>query len=341
MMPEALGEGSFSLFEGQLRPALVISAHIAPDGTLGEGYFKTASIILKKNLCYTDCEAALDGADNPAAAFVEQLRLAVAMSTQRLAFRVAQGAVIIERPDLEFVLEGEGADTVVHIKNTVPAPKAQLLVAELMIVANAVLADWAVKKHVPLLFRTQDVALPKEYAGVWTSAPDIARVVRSMVAASLDVVPRPHAGMGLTAYSPVTSPLRRYTDLVNEAQLLHMLEQDTPRWSQEELASMLTPLGLRLDAAGQVQRFRPRYWKYLYIQQQIRFHGDTCWWKAEVAEENDLWVSVNLPDVQIGLRGKRTMFGEKVFPGQELQVRLGKINPLRSEAVILAVREYS
>lgn len=103
---------------------------------------------------------------------------------------------------------------------------------------------------------------------------------------------------------------------------------------------MLSALSLRLEAAGQVQRFRPRYWKYLYIQQQSRIHGEQCCWLAEVAEENDMWVSVNLPEVQLGLRGKRALFGEKVFPGQKLRVRLGKVNPLRNEAVILDVREY-
>ena len=200
--------------------------------------------------------------------------------------------------------------------------------------------EWAVKNDVPLLFRTQDVAVPREYAGVWKSAPDIARVVRILVAASLDVSPRPHAGMGLSAYSPVTSPLRRFTDLVNEAQLLSVVTRGEARWSREELSDMLMHLSIRLEAAGQVQRFRPRYWKYLYIQQQARLHGDECCWKAEVAEENDMWVSVSLPEIQLGLRGKRSLFGEKVFPGQQLHVRLGKVNPLRNEAVILDVREY-
>ena len=340
MMPEALGEGAFSLFEGEARPALIIGAHVAPDGTLGEGTFRVATIRIARNLNYPDCEAALDGADNPAAPFVDMLRLAADMSVRRLDWRVEHGAVIIERPEIDFELEGEGADVTVKLKNVPAAPRAQLLVAELMVVANAVLAEWAVKNDVPLLFRTQDVAVPKEYAGVWRSAPDIARVVRILVAASLDVVPRPHAGMGLAAYSPVTSPLRRFTDLVNEAQLLHMLAEGTPRWSREALSDMLMRLSIRLEAAGQVQRFRPRYWKYLYIQQQARVHGDECCWRAEVAEENDMWVSVSLPDIQLGLRGKRTLFGEKVFPGQELHVRLGKINPLRSEAVILDVREF-
>ena len=339
MMPESLGEGAFSLFEGQARPALVVGAHVAPDGTLGEGSFRFATIKVAKNLNYPDCEAALDGEENAASPFVESLRLAAAMSDRRLASRVEHGAVIIERPEIDFELEGEGADITVKLRPYPAAPRAQLLVAELMVVANAVLAEWAVKNDVPLLFRTQDVAVPREYAGVWKSAPDIARVVRILVAASLDVVPRPHAGMGLSAYSPVTSPLRRFTDLVNEAQLLSVLTRGSVRWSREELSDMLMHLSIRLEAAGQVQRFRPRYWKYLYIQQQARAHGDECCWKAEVAEENDMWVSVSLPEVQLGLRGKRSLFGEKVFPGQELHVRLGKVNPLRNEAVILDVRE--
>ncbi|MBQ8744370.1 MAG: ribonuclease II, partial [Mailhella sp.] len=108
----------------------------------------------------------------------------------------------------------------------------------------------------------------------------------------------------------------------------------------EQLSSLLLSLGMRLEAAGQIQRFRPRYWKYLYIQQMAAQHPNECFWRAEVAEENDMWVNVNLPDVQLALRAKRSLFGEKVFPGQEFMVRLGKINPLRAEAVILDVQEY-
>lgn len=340
MMPEALGEGAFSLFAGERRPALIVSVHVAPDGALSGQGFRVASVALARNLSYPDCDAVLDaGSDNPAAPYAEQLRLGWEMGQRRLDYRISQGAVIIERPELDFVLQGEGADVTVDIREHEAAPKSQLLVAELMILANAALAAWAVERQVPLLFRTQDVAVPREYAGVWRSAPDIARVVRSLAGASLDVRPRPHAGMGLAAYSAVTSPLRRFPDLVNEAQLLSVLANGRPRWNEAQLSALLLSLNVRLELVGQVQKLRPRYWKYLYIQQQARRHGEECRWKAEVAEENDMWVNVSLPEVQINLRGKRSLFGEKVFPGQELMVRLGKISPLRAEAVILAVRE--
>lgn len=340
MMPVALSEGAFSLFAGERRPALLAGVHVAPDGTLGAPNFRVAAVSLAQNLTYPDCDAVLEsGAENAAAPYARELRLAWEMARSRLDYRISQGSVIIERPELDIALEGEGENVKVSIREHEAAPKSQLLVAELMILANAALAAWAVERGVPLLFRTQDVTVPKEYAGVWRSAPDIARVARSLVAASLDVRPRPHAGMGLAAYSPVTSPLRRFSDLVNEAQLLSVLASGKPRWNEAQLSELLLALSARLELVGQVQKLRPRYWKYVYLQQQAKLHGEECCWKAEVAEENDMWVNVSLPEVQLTFRGKRSLFGEKIFPGQELRVRLGKVNPLRAEAVILAVRE--
>ncbi len=354
MLPEALGVGAFSLFAGMARPALVVGLHVAPDGTPGEGNFAFATVRLAANLVYGDCEAVLEASEsgaglpagNPASLYAEQLCLARDLGRVRLDWRIARGAVIIERPELDIHIEGRdgescgsGGQLLVSVREAPSAPGVQLAVAELMILANAALASWAVERDVPLLFRTQDVAVPVEHAGIWRRASDIARVVRSLVGASVEVRPRPHAGMGLAAYSPVTSPLRRIADLMNEAQLMHVLQHGCPHWDGKTLAEILPRLHMRLDAAAQVQKTRPRYWKYLYIRQQSHLHGEACLWKAEVVEENDQWVSISLPEVQIVLRGKRSLFGEKVFPGQEVRVRLGRIDPLRGEASVLEVQE--
>ncbi len=340
MMPESLGTGLYSLHAGKARPALLLRCEVDADGVVTSGEPDVAWITLAANLTYVGCEAALNGQGDAAAdPYADMLRQAHALAEARLRRRVEQGAVIIERPDADCYLVGEGADTKVFLKEQTPAPRAQLLVSELMILANAVLASWAVDKGVPLLFRVQDVAVPREFAGVWSSAPDIARVVKAMAPASLETSPRPHAGMGLPMYCSVTSPLRRYADLINESQTLHMLLNGAPRLSKQALDALLPELDMRLDAAGQVQRFRPRYWKYLYIQQQAKAQGDAFCWEAVVSEENDAWVTISLAREQLILRGKRALFGEKVFPGQALRVRLGKVNPLRGEASILGARE--
>ena len=129
----------------------------------------------------------------------------------------------------------------------------------------------------------------------------------------------------------MTSPLRRYPDLVNEAQLTHMLQTGQPRWTAEDLKMLLSALSPVLEVVGQVQRFRPRYWKLLFFRQQ----GDKVWWRGVITEENETFVSVSLPEQGIFVRGRRRMFDERAYPGMAVLVRIGKVQPLYNEISIL------
>lgn len=337
MMPEELGTDFFSLAAGMPRPSMVLDVQLDAEGTpLG----CTPEIVwasLAANLTYVDCEAVINGAGNetPAAAHREQILLATELADLLIAARVQRGAVIIDRDDPKVTLEGEGADTRVQIAASDAVPRSMLLVSEMMILANSAVSLWAREHDVTLLHRTQDVAVPKEYAGIWSEPHDIARVVKSLSSALLEPTPKPHRGIGVDGYSPITSPLRRYPDLVNVAQVLHYLQDGAPRWTRDELVAMLPILSARLDAVGQIQRFRPRYWKLLYFRQQ----GDKVWWDAVVTEDNDMFVTVSLPEQQIFVRGRRKSFGDKVYPGQRLSVRIGKVHPLENEIQIMDVME--
>ncbi|MFQ9867373.1 MAG: RNB domain-containing ribonuclease [Bilophila wadsworthia] len=231
-------------------------------------------------------------------------------------------------------LEGAGENITVSLDEDPLAPKAHLLVSELMVLTNAALAAWAKEHGVTLLHRTQDVAIPKEFSGIWQTPLEIARVVKALAPAVLETNPRPHAGLGEAMYAPSTSPLRRYPDMINETQIISLLRDGKPRWSKEELDTLLPLLNAHLDAAGQVQRFRPRYWKLLYFKQQ----GDR-WWPAVITDENDAFVTVNMPKEQMIVRARRQFFGERTHPGQELEIRLGKVHPLQNDFQLLETRE--
>lgn len=339
MLPEELGTGFFSLLAGQDRPALVLALEVAPDGELQSCVPGSAWVRLDANLTYEACEAGLDAAsplpDNAAAPHARKLAVADRLARALQACRIGRGAVVIERDDPKVTLSGEGPDTIVDIDGQPATPRSQSIVAEMMILANAGIARWAEENRVALLHRTQDVGIPREYAGVWRAPHEVARVVKALASSLLETAPRPHAGIGMPAYSPVTSPLRRYPDLINETQVLHALATGQGRWTREELDAMLPLLNARLDAAGQVQRFRPRYWKLLHFRQK----GDKAWWHAVVTEENDAFVTVSLPHEQLLLRGRRAIFGDKVNPGQKFRVRVGKIHPLNNEIQILDAEE--
>ena len=62
---------------------------------------------LAANLCYEDCETALDGGESPASPYLEQLRQALELARAHQERRIEKGAVIIERPDITIgILKG-------------------------------------------------------------------------------------------------------------------------------------------------------------------------------------------------------------------------------------------
>lgn len=337
MLPEFLGTGALSLFAGEERPALIFRQDIAPDGTPCEQCtFALRRVRLAANLRYRQCQAVLDGEageDNPALAWADMLRLAAEFCERRSAWRISRGAVMLGRREPDIVLSGEGDDIQVELVPGHAQTMAQNMVAEMMILASASAADWAVTRRVPVIYRTQSTELPPECAGMWTDPVRIAEIMHHMVPSVLETQPRSHAALGLSCYAPVTSPLRRYADLVNEAQILAVLATDKPRFTQKELDDLLLIMHIALDDAAQIQRSRPRYWKLLFFMQQ----GEDRWWHGIVTEENETQFTVSLPDYDIFLRGRKKLFDEKTVPGCRVVLRTGRINPLYNEMQILEV----
>ncbi len=337
----------FSLLQGELRPTLLLDISLSPDGTVANLTPRTAWVRLAANLTVDACEALLGGDDaesglavSPEEAAAAAPHAAMLRDTFDLAVllqqrRINAGAVITEKPDALIFLREEAGRTLVTLKNAPLCVAAHLLVGELMILANTVLAAWATREDAALLYRTQDVALPKEFAGVWTNPEDIARIVRHLPPAVVETSPRPHAGLGVSCYAPLTSPIRRYTDLVNEGQIVTRLLSGNARYSRRDLDATLPLLSSAMEQTGQIQRFRPRYWKLLFYKQA----GDKAWHDAVVTEENDMFVFLSLPLGQITVRARRRMMGEKIYAGQRLKVRIGKVNPLLNEITVLEVME--
>ena len=345
MLPARIGRALFSLDAGKPRPALVLTMRLSVVGDLLEAEPLLCSVNISSNLDLESSEATLlageaEGAAGPqiptkARQHAAMLQTSLSLARLLQAARIANGAVITERPDPEVQVEGHGPETRVRIENGAEAALSHLMVGELMVLCNSALASWGRDRNIPLLFRSQDVALPREFAGVWTEPHDISRVVRALPPASLELQPKRHAGLGLSAYATFSSSIRRYTDLLNQGQFASYLLTGSPRFSVEELAALLPLLSARSDAVTQVQRLRPRYWKLLFFRQQ----GDKKWWDAVVADENEAFATISLPWAQLMVRGRRRQFDEKLFPGMHIQVRLGKVNPLLGEIQVLEAKE--
>lgn len=329
MLPETLGKDFFSLCAGQDRPALLISFDLAPDGTLRSFAPRIAWVRIKANLTYTGVETEI------ASGRPGMLRHARDLAALLRQARIREHAVIMDQPDPRMVLGGDPAHPDVTVVQTESTPEAQMIVSEFMILANKAMGSWALETGTALLFRTQNITLPAESAGVWSDPVDIYRIINNMGPSILECEPRRHATIGARAYAPVTSPLRRYSDFINMAQILARLSGQGRLLDQTELESLLPHLSSRAELVGQVQRMRPRYWKYEYFRQNHK----KMRWSGVIVDPGSHLVTIALPDLQLFLKAPRKIFGDKIRLGQVFSIRIGKVDPLNNEIKIVEAWE--
>lgn len=152
--------------------------------------------------------------------------------------------------------EGRGtrADYSFHVENDrvriVPRRRGSPLdkiVSELMIFVNAQWARELVNAAIPALYRVQTNG----------------KVRFSTVAA-------PHQGLGVEQYIWGSSPIRRYTDLVNQRQLMALVQGLPPPYASgdERLLVILRDFESAYEAYSEFQRRMERYWCLRWLLQE-------------------------------------------------------------------------
>lgn len=235
-------------------------------------------------------------------------RLARQLKAQR---EVARGKPEnFNRPDYNFRLEGDGGEPVgdepVSITTRQRGAPLDLIVAEAMILANSSWGAWLGELGVPGLYRSQASLAPGIKVRMGT---------RSL----------PHAGLGVKSYAWSTSPLRRYTDLVNQWQIIAATRHGRTaalaapfKPKDADLFSILSGFDAAYATYNAYQGGMERFWTLKYLQQQ----GIT---------ELDVSVIKDLPNGAL-VRAETLPL---VFPvagqqprGARLRVKLGEIDEI-------------
>ena len=209
--------------------------------------------------------AALQAPEREAAETLRRLAAIVPLLEQQ---RVAAGAVVIRAAEVSVRVAPDGR---IEIHRTEDRGLSRRLVAEAMILANAQAASFLVARGIPAIFRRQarpldDPALPSAPRAAGPAEPGgydpvaVRALRRRMRRGESGLTPGPHSGLGLAAYTQVTSPIRRYQDLVMHRQIRAALSGAPPPYDAEALARIAATTEEAEKGARDAERGTTEYW---------------------------------------------------------------------------------
>ena len=187
------------------------------------------------------------------------------IATHFRAQRIETGAVQINVPEVSAAINGSGEIAVYRLNRESPA---RLIVSELMILANglmaAILSEWGL----PAVFRGQPAPRQRLYRGEEGTLFQHHMQRKLLSRLVLDRQPQPHVGLGLAAYVTATSPIRKYFDLVTQRQLRAGLGLEAP-YPPEAVDRILQDLEQPLGQVAAIQRNRQRYWLLKHLEGRV------------------------------------------------------------------------
>ncbi|MDR0313997.1 MAG: RNB domain-containing ribonuclease [Treponema sp.] len=251
----------FALGVQETSPALSFKMILNPDLSIAETQVIPSRIRVTR-LTYEEADTLATEAKTEAGKILSRLLVLAEKNIER---RLDTGAVMIELPDAHISVQLKGHDNKVSIE-PVPLSRSTDLVRECMLLAGEGAARWAVRNKLPFPFISQEAGeLPK------TRLPGLAgafQLRKSMRPRTLSVKPGVHWGLGLDMYTQVTSPLRRYTDLLAHQQIRSFLKGN-PVLSEEEITLRMAKSEAGTAMTVKAERASKLHWTAVYLADRV------------------------------------------------------------------------
>jgi exoribonuclease II len=327
MFPPELATGPMSLIQGQKCCALSFGVILDATGAVEEYAITPSTIEPTYRLTYEDVEEMLQ-LGIPGEREIDSLAKASKLRNQ---WRQSQGSININMPESTVKVYGDNVSI-----DLIEDNRARKLVAEMMILAGEVAAKYGQDHGIPLPYRGQpqpELPPEEELILIPVGPARSCAVRRCMPKSEMGTTPSRHASLGLNTYSQVTSPIRRYTDLLAHFQIKAHLRGDELPFTVERLQEIMMGLGTNIYEANMVERQTNRYWTLEYLNRA----GDREWealllrWLRE--DESLALILIEELGVELAMR-----FNRWVEVGERFHVQVALVDPRQD---IIHLREIA
>jgi len=316
IFPNVLITDKFSLFEGKDKLALSLLITLDKKTYDIKDYKFIQSVInVSKNYSYVEAQTTLLKEKKGK----ELVNIALSLRQKR----IQKGAFLLQLPELKFSLDEDGkVAKKINRMNSIP----HMIIAELMILTNNLTSKYLNDNNLPSIFRVQKDEVPQEARDHDIKDPLFPiRVVKHLRPSVIGTYHGKHKSLGLDGYVQSTSPIRRYSDVVVQRQIVGILTGNEWVYDGKELSEIITRIGNGFGERRLLQKNRKRYWLYKYFKENMEENI-----KGIVSGVNDPNVYVYLPDFFVELPIKNH-YGDKVNEYDEVILNVEEVDPLRKK----------
>jgi exoribonuclease-2 len=316
MFPSELATGPMSLNQGEVCTALSFGIVLDSAGAVQDYRIRASLVKPTYRLTYEDVDEILElgvKAEPELAALASHARL-------RTEWRQSQGAISIHMPESSIKVYDD--EIIIRVLEESLARK---LVAEMMILAGEVAGRYGEEHSLALPFRGQpQPELPSDQELLQLPPGPVrdCAIRRCMPRSEVSTTPFRHASLGLDTYTQVTSPIRRYADLLAHFQIKAHLRGEPLPFSTETTKELIMAVSNTAYEAALVERQTNRYWGLEYL----RRHPDETWqalmlrWLRE--HENLGLVLIEDLGLEMAMR-----FTRPVHVGDRLSIKVTYVDP--------------
>ncbi|MBR3957592.1 MAG: VacB/RNase II family 3'-5' exoribonuclease [Kiritimatiellae bacterium] len=299
MLPEELCNGVCSLVPDEDRLAFSVFLTFDKNGEVVKRSFSKSVIRSKARFTYEQVMAVIRGKSDARIGSREAktIRAISALAQQIRAKRFAAGALDIEIPEAEVILDSNGEMTGLVTR---PYDESHQMIEECMVAANEAVAKELWTKGIRILARLHEPPddekidmLRAELKGLGIKAGNISNphvfaqllqtikrnplyptlammVLRSMKRAVYDASAIGHFGLAKRYYAHFTSPIRRYPDLTLHRQLADYIAGDSAKRPPKLLATWAKHTSEREEIAAEAERGLLEIKKYRLLEDQLQ-----------------------------------------------------------------------
>lgn len=254
MLHRDLSEDLFSLREGKDRTVMTFEARIDENRDLIDARIYRSVINVNRNLSYETVDAAIDAADPFWTTVWEFCR-------KQKEKRMENGALALSRTEIKLDISDPEHIRIREVRENTPA---SLLIEELAVFVNHQAAAFCKDRDLQCLYRNQPPYTVHQdlTPGVLPTLQDI-----QIQPARVGTFPEGHAALGLDCYLQVTSPIRRFLDLINQGILFAALSDRERLYSPDELLDWARRGEEAQREYAAIEKRLLDHWKIRYLEQ--------------------------------------------------------------------------